>query len=267
MHGNTTNTRQEAASHSSSKNFASMGTTTRTIALVLSLAIVLFEVLPTSNMASVTTAKMTSTKVNTISSSLLSSSLSTIKPLKTMYAANANQVVASYGVRLDSDEHIVIVVFNLSRANNSKNNGTTFGTDRQPSSYRDSKKFIKRILVVDDEPDIVLAFKVSLDGYYCDDKRRFEVHTYNNPLEALSEFKPNFYDLLLVDVYMPGMNGFEVSQKILEADPNSRVCFISAVVVNIEALREIYPKLSFECFIKKPVEIEYLVERLNAELD
>jgi hypothetical protein len=54
------------------------------------------------------------------------------------------------------------------------------------------------------------------------------------------------------------MNGFEVSQKILEADPNSRVCFISAVVVNIEALREIYPKLSFECFIKKPVTIDKL---------
>ena len=54
----------------------------------------------------------------------------------------------------------------------------------------------KRILIVDDEPDITLTFKVGLDGYYYD-KRRFEVYTYNNPTKALSEFKPHFYDLVL----------------------------------------------------------------------
>jgi DNA-binding response OmpR family regulator len=98
-------------------------------------------------------------------------------------------------------------------------------------------------------------------------KTRFEVYTYNNPAVALSEFKPQFYDLLLTDIYMPQMNGFELCQKILELDANVRVCFISAVDVNIEALREVYPKVSFGCFIKKPVTIEYLVKRLFAELD
>ena len=72
---------------------------------------------------------------------------------------------------------------------------------------------------------------------------------------------------MLIDVYMPGMNGFELSQKILELDANIRVCFISAAELSIQALREVYPKLDFGCFIKKPVEIEYLVERLCAELD
>ena len=72
---------------------------------------------------------------------------------------------------------------------------------------------------------------------------------------------------MLIDVYMPGMNGFELSQKILELDANIRVCFMSAAELNIQALREVYPKLDFGCFIKKPVEIEYLVERLCAELD
>jgi CheY-like chemotaxis protein len=109
---------------------------------------------------------------------------------------------------------------------------------------------------------------ISNDNY--DDnnmKTRFEVYTYNNPAVALSQFKPNFYDLMLTDIYMPNMNGFELCQKILELDANIRVCFISAVGVNIEALREIYPKVSFGCFIKKPVTIEYLVKRLLAELD
>ena len=63
------------------------------------------------------------------------------------------------------------------------------------------------------------------------------------------------------------MNGFELGEKILELDVNIRVCFISAAEVNIEALREVYPKLSFGCFIKKPVTIEYLVKRLLTELD
>jgi FixJ family two-component response regulator len=66
---------------------------------------------------------------------------------------------------------------------------------------------------------------------------------------------------------MPDMNGLQLSQKILEIDVNIRVCFMSAAEVNIQALREVYPKVSFGCFIKKPVTIEYLVKRLSEELD
>jgi two-component SAPR family response regulator len=66
---------------------------------------------------------------------------------------------------------------------------------------------------------------------------------------------------------MPHMNGFELCEKILELDVNIKVCFISAAELNIEALREVYPKVSFGCFMKKPVTIEYLVKRLLAELD
>jgi CheY-like chemotaxis protein len=126
--------------------------------------------------------------------------------------------------------------------------------------------FVKRVLVVDDEPDVALTFKVGLEECHCDGKRRFEVYTYNNPIEALLDFKPHFYDLLLVDVYMPGMNGFELSQRILELDLNIRVCFASAAELSVRVLREVYPKLSFGCFIKKPVKIEYLIERLCAEI-
>jgi|ERR671930_2354324 CheY-like chemotaxis protein len=131
------------------------------------------------------------------------------------------------------------------------------------------ESLLKKVLVVDDDPDLTLTFKVGLDDYYYydDDKRNFEVHTYNNPAVALSEFKPHFYDLLLTDIYMPHMNGFELCEKILELDANVRVCFMSAAEINIQALREVYPKVSFGCFIKKPVTIEYLVKRLLAELD
>jgi YesN/AraC family two-component response regulator len=48
--------------------------------------------------------------------------------------------------------------------------------------------------------------------------------------------------MLLTDIYMPHMNGFELPQRILELDANIRVCFISSAEVNVEALREVYQK-------------------------
>ena len=128
-------------------------------------------------------------------------------------------------------------------------------------------QFIKRILVVDDDPDLTLTFKAGLEGYHYDDKKRFEVYTYNDPLLVMKEFKPHFYDLLLTDIDMPNMNGFELCQKIFELDVNIRVCFMSALEVNIQALRELYPKVSFGCYIEMPVTKEYLINRLSAELD
>ena len=61
-----------------------------------------------------------------------------------------------------------------------------------------------------------------------DKKKRFEVYAYNDPLLVLEDFKPHFYDLLLNDIYIPNMNGFELCEKILELDVNIRVCFMSA---------------------------------------
>ena len=143
--------------------------------------------------------------------------------------------------------------------------------DTETIKERETKDpLLKRILIVDDEPDVTLTFGIGLEGYYYQDnerRRRFEVYSYNDPEVALSKFKPYFYDLLLTDIYMPQMNGIELSQKIVEIDPNIKVCFMSAAEINIEALLEVYPKASFGCFIKKPVTIEYLVKRLLAELD
>src|SRR4249919_3163548 len=106
------------------------------------------------------------------------------------------------------------------------------------------------ILLVDDDPDITLTFKAGLDGHYYGDgdkKKRFEVFTYNDPLLVVKEFKPQFYDLLLTDIYMPNMNAFELCEKLLELDVNIRVCFMSSLEVNIQALREVYPNASLGC--------------------
>jgi len=126
----------------------------------------------------------------------------------------------------------------------------------------------KRVLIVDDDPDITLTFKKGLEAENEKSSNLFfEVSTYNDPINALSEFKPNLYDLLLVDINMPKMDGLEFSAKILEQDINVRVCFITATELNTRALREQYSSLSIGCFIKKPVTIENLVERVKAELN
>jgi DNA-binding response OmpR family regulator len=122
---------------------------------------------------------------------------------------------------------------------------------------------------VDDDPDITLTFKSALEAENekSNNKMHFEVKIYNDPIIALSEFKPKWYDLLLVDFNMPKMDGLEFSDKILEQDINVKVCFVTATEVNIQALKEQRPSMSIGCFIKKPVTIDKLVSRVKAELE
>ena len=105
------------------------------------------------------------------------------------------------------------------------------------------------------------------ENEYSSGKIFFQVYAYDDPLLALSEFKPNFYDLMLVDINMPKVNGFEFSEKIIKLDVNVWVCYVSAGEMNIEALREQYPSLSIGCFIRKPVTKENLVRRVREELE
>ena len=136
-----------------------------------------------------------------------------------------------------------------------------------PAVIKDEQRFWKRILIVDDDVGITLTFKLGIKDSNIYTNRKIEVYTSNNPVIALSEFRPNFYDLLLVDIEMPDMNGFELSEKILAIDINVKVCYMSSAEINREALREIYPSLSLGCFIRKPVTIDYLVKRIMSELD
>jgi len=129
---------------------------------------------------------------------------------------------------------------------------------------RKQQPLCKRILIIDDHFDTTLTFKAALEN---NNNKEFEVYTCNDPLAALLEFKPNFYDLVLIDINLPYMNGFELSEKILKLDVNVKVCFMSAGEVNHEAIREIHPSLNIGCFIQKPVTIDYLVKRVKSELE
>jgi len=137
-----------------------------------------------------------------------------------------------------------------------------------PVVLKNKQAFWKRILIVDDDNDITTTFKAGIEESNKNDaNKRIEVYTSNDPMIAVSDFKPKFYDLLLVDINMPYMNGFEFCGRILAIDINVRVCFMSSVEINREALREIYPSLSLGCFMKKPMTLDYLIKRIMSELD
>ena len=118
----------------------------------------------------------------------------------------------------------------------------------------------KRILLVDDEYDITFAFRIGLED------NGFAVDTFNDPEEALSNFKAGLYDLLLIDVKMPKMNGFELYREIEKIDNKAKVCFITAFEVYYKSLRELFPTVKVDCFIKKPITTDDLVERIMMEL-
>src|ERR671914_418199 len=118
-----------------------------------------------------------------------------------------------------------------------------------------------KILLVDNEADVTITFKAILQD------AGFIVDTYEDPLIALSNFIPRFYDLVILDIGMPKMNGINLSRRLLELDSNVKICFITAGEANIEVLRELYPTKDISCFIKKPVTIDQLVRRVKAELD
>jgi len=119
---------------------------------------------------------------------------------------------------------------------------------------------MKKILVVDDEPDITLSIKNGLK------RKGFEVDTYNDPLKALDDFKPGVYDLLLIDIRMPKLNGFELYRELKKKSENITVCFFTAFEVYYDEFRKVFPALNVKCFIRKPITINELVTHINSEL-
>ena len=134
---------------------------------------------------------------------------------------------------------------------------------RKISSASSNSPLHKRILVVDDNSDIALTLRIGLE----ESDPTMQVHSFDNPVNALLEFKPDFYDLLLIDVNMPLMDGFQLTQKLLQKDTNVRVCFMTSGEINMDAAREVHPLKSIGCFIKKPISTDQLVKRLKAELE
>ena len=116
----------------------------------------------------------------------------------------------------------------------------------------------RRILLVDDEPDLCMVYQIILEdaGYEC--------LPYTDPVKALQQFKPYFYDLILLDIKMPELNGYELCKKIIELDKTVHIIFITASETYYEQFRnQHYPELRKINHIQKPVGNEELIRVLD----
>ncbi|MFZ0893257.1 MAG: response regulator [Candidatus Nitrosopolaris sp.] len=128
-----------------------------------------------------------------------------------------------------------------------------------------------RILLVDDEPDITTVFTLGLED------NGFKVDVFNDPMQALTAFKSDQYDLALIDYKMPNMNGFELYREIRKIDDKVKVCFVTAFEVYYEELKNRFQPSSIaspqhkeedvRCFLQKPIDIDELVKRIKEELN
>ena len=116
---------------------------------------------------------------------------------------------------------------------------------------------MKRIAVVDDEPDITNVLKKGLE------RHGFSVDTFNDPQAALANFQPMYYDLMIIDIRMPRINGFDLYRELKERDTGVKVCFLTAFQIYYEEFRMMFPTIDVKAFIRKPVSISNLVNQIN----
>ncbi len=102
-----------------------------------------------------------------------------------------------------------------------------------------------------------------------ENNNEFVVDSYTDPILALSNFRPRLYDLILLDIKMPNMNGFDLYQKMKEIDSTAKICFLTASELFYEEYRRLdaYPKLEKAYFIQKPFRTEQLLRELNEILN
>jgi DNA-binding response OmpR family regulator len=124
------------------------------------------------------------------------------------------------------------------------------------------KKERGRILAIDDEPDLTMYCKMALEHY------GFEVKTYNDPKEALSNYKPGYYDLVILDIKMPEMDGFELYHEIKKKDANAKICFLTASELYYDEFRKKeYYALEKGLFMRKPIDNDELVSEIQKMIE
>ena len=115
-----------------------------------------------------------------------------------------------------------------------------------------------RIMLVDDEPDINAALSVVLK------REGYDVDTFENPFIALEKLRPGFYGLIILDVKMPQMDGFELYREIKKVDRKAKICFLTASELYYENFRkEKFSSLDKELFIIKPISNAELLKKID----
>jgi two-component system catabolic regulation response regulator CreB/two-component system response regulator ChvI len=116
---------------------------------------------------------------------------------------------------------------------------------------------LKKILTIDDEKEITKSFVTGLAGY------GYEVSIYGDPFEALDEFKPNVYELVIIDIGLPRVNGFSIYRRLVEKDKEVKVSFLTNVQVRKNEFDILFPDLHVKFFLTKPLSVPTLMKHLE----
>jgi DNA-binding response OmpR family regulator len=113
----------------------------------------------------------------------------------------------------------------------------------------------KRILIIDDDQDIATTLQMNLEH------NGFKADSYTDPVAAYENFTDGQYDLVLLDIKMPKVDGFMLYQKIRKKDSRIKICFLTATEFYNEEIRKEYGVCDFEQehILRKPIQIKDLV--------
>jgi DNA-binding NtrC family response regulator len=121
----------------------------------------------------------------------------------------------------------------------------------------------KNILFIDDEKDVTFTMKIILE-----ETGLYHVSTFNDPESALKKFKPNFYALVIIDIMMPKMSGFELYEHLKKLDPDLKVCFLTASEMYHQEVREVdHCTLNEDLFLQKPISNEDLLREIDNKIN
>lgn len=183
---------------------------------------------------------------------MLSSQMQSSRKSKNNLIQNYHHRLSLSCIKVNSTIPIIKKHKPATRRRNS-NNGIL--TNTRSSSHN-------RIMIVDDEQDIASLFAICLED------NGFVVDVFNDPLPALSNYKAGLYDLLLLDIRMPNMSGFELYRKIKNMDTKAKACFITAYEESLSDFKKLFPNLEeVDCFLKKPIEMYDLVKIVKSKID
>lgn len=116
-------------------------------------------------------------------------------------------------------------------------------------------------MVVDDEPDVAFALKATLE-----ENELFQVDTFYDAESALAKFRPENYDLAVLDIRMPKMNGFQLFRRLRKIDNNLKICLLTATELPYyrETDSDVIEELGTDCFISKPINNEDIINKLES---
>ena len=155
---------------------------------------------------------------------------------------------------------------NNSKDNGYKNNLTDLIPQKEEPNNDDEDnngKPLAKLLIVDDDPDIVQVLKLGLL------KNRFLVNSFTNSEEALQSFKSNSKDycLMLSDIRMPALSGIQLARKVKEIKPDVKVVLMTSFEIRENEFSKVFPSLHIDGFVQKPIGISDLTNKILNIID